>query len=62
MLKARGYRWDDGSGGAPRAWYVDVADADKDSELGFLLREIYQRDVELRPTKIDAYDRFSERC
>lgn len=62
VLKARGYRWDDGSGGAPRAWYIDVSDADRDSELSFLQREIYQRDVDLRPTKVDAYDRFSERC
>ena len=61
-LKARGYRWDDGSSGAPRAWYVDVLDADKDIELSFLQQEIYQRDVDLHPTKIDAYDRFSERC
>ncbi len=61
-LKARGYRWDDGSSGAPRAWYVDVADADKGSELSFLEQEIYQREVDLHPIKIDAYDRFSERC
>lgn len=60
-LKARGYRWDDGSSGAPRAWYVDVADADKGSELSFLEQEIYQREVDLHPIKIDAYDRFSER-
>ncbi|MNR94664.1 DNA polymerase III subunit epsilon [compost metagenome] len=62
VLKARGYRWDDGSGGAPRAWYIDVSDADRDSELSFLQRKIYQRDVDLHPTKVDAYDRFSERC
>lgn len=61
-LKARGYRWDDGSSGAPRAWYVDVADADKGSELSFLQQEIYQREVDLHPIRIDAYDRFSERC
>jgi len=61
-LKARGYRWDDGSSGAPRAWYVDVLDSDKDSEIRFLQREIYQREVDLHPAKIDAYDRFSERC
>lgn len=61
-LKARGYRWDDGSSGAPRAWYVDVLDSDKDSEIRFLQREIYQREVDLHPAKIDAYDRFAERC
>lgn len=62
VLKARGYRWDDGSGGWPRAWWIDVEDADRDSELVFLQREIYQRDVDLRPMRITAFDRFSDRC
>ena len=59
-LKARGYRWDDGSRGAVRAWYADVADADL--EIDYLRREIYQRDIDIRPVKIDAYDWFSDRC
>ncbi|MGE6957862.1 3'-5' exonuclease [Brevundimonas sp. NPDC003935] len=59
-LKARGYRWDDGTRGAPRAWYADVADADR--EIDYLRREIYQRDIDIHPVKIDAYDRFSDRC
>ncbi|WP_242076325.1 3'-5' exonuclease [Brevundimonas diminuta] len=62
VLKARGYRWDDGSTGAPRAWFIDVSDAVRDEELRFLQTEIYQREVDLRPIKIDAFDRFSERC
>lgn len=61
-LKARGYRWDDGSRGAPRAWYTDVSDGEQERELLFLQREIFQRDVDIHPTKVDAYDRFSERC
>lgn len=61
-LRARGYRWDDGSSGAPRSWYRDIAEAEKDVELSFLQREIYQREIDLHPIKIDAYDRFSERC
>lgn len=62
VLKARGYRWDDGSGGAPRAWFIDVSEANRDEEMRFLRREIYQREVDLRPIKIDASDRFSDRC
>lgn len=62
VLKARSYRWDDGSNGAPRAWFIDVSDAQIEGELLFLRREIYQRDIDLRPIKIDAYDRFSDRC
>ncbi len=62
VLKARGYRWDDGSSGAPRAWFTDVSDEDQNNELRFLKREIYQREIDLRPTRVDAYDRFSDRC
>ena len=62
VLKARGYRWDDGSSGWPKAWWIDVEDADRDNELVYLRREIYQRDVDLRPVRITAFDRFSDRC
>lgn len=60
-LKARGYRWDDGTRGAPKAWFTDVRDAALADELQFLEKEIYQRPVDLRPQRIDAYDRFSDR-
>ena len=62
VLKGRGYRWDDGTSGALRAWYIDVADSDREGELAFLQNEIYQREIDLRPRRIDAYDRFSDRC
>lgn len=62
VLRAQGYRWDDGSSGASRTWYIDVLNTDKEGELSFLQREIYQREVDLHPAKIDAYDRLSERC
>ncbi len=61
-LKARGYRWGGDDVVPPRCWYVDVTEADKDAELLFLRREIYGGDVDLLARKIDAYDRFSERC
>lgn len=62
-LKRRGYRWDPGESGATKAWYVDVAEADLDAERGFLRREIYGRPagpIEVR--RIDAIDRYSDRC
>jgi len=59
-LKARGYRWN--ADGVPRAWWIDVADADRETELAFLQSDIYQREVDLLVKRIDAYDRFSERC
>jgi DNA polymerase-3 subunit epsilon len=61
-LKIRGYRWDPGEDGRPRAWFVDVADGAVDSERDFLRREIYRRDVDVDARRLDAYDRYSDRC
>ena len=61
-LKARGYRWSDGSDGRPRAWHIDVTEEKGPAELEYLRREIYQSDVEPLVVKVTAYDRFSVRC
>ena len=60
-MKARGYRWNGDDNGKPRAWFVDVLDDQKDSELDYLWREIYERQVELSVTRITAFDRYSDR-
>jgi len=60
-LKARGYRWSDGSDGNPKAWYRDVADVGLDDEKRYLATEIYPRPVEPRCVRVTAFDRFSER-
>lgn len=62
QLKARGYRWNGEAGGSPRAWYVDVEEAALQDELTFLKTEIYQREIDLMTRRIDAHDRFSDRC
>jgi DNA polymerase-3 subunit epsilon len=62
LLKARGYRWNPDGIGGPRAWYIDVPEAARDAELAFLQAEIYRGEIELLTRRIDAYDRFSERC
>ena len=62
ILKARGYRWADGSDGKPRSWYCDVAEAQLQAEIDFLRKEIYQRTVDIPVVRISAYDRFSVRC
>lgn len=62
QLKARGYRWNAEAGGGPRAWYIDVQEEARDAELAFLKAEIYTRDIELLVRRVDAYDRFSDRC
>ncbi|SFJ30356.1 3'-5' exonuclease [Caulobacter sp. UNC279MFTsu5.1] len=60
--RARGYRWNGDDGVPARCWYVDVADADKEAELTFLRQEIYGGQIDPLTRRIDAYDRFSERC
>jgi DNA polymerase-3 subunit epsilon len=59
-LKQRGYRWNDGTDGRPKAWYVD-ADV-IDAELDYLRKEIYRRDdLDIVWRTITSLDRFSIR-
>lgn len=62
VLKSRGYRWNGEGSGAPRAWYVDVDESAREAEVAFLKAEIYRGEIELLVRRIDAYDRFSDRC
>lgn len=61
-LKARGYRWNAEGLGGPKAWFIDVSEADKAAELDFLARDIGLGDREPLVRRVNAYDRFSERC
>jgi len=61
VLKERGYRWNGEGAGAPRAWYIDVAEADRLAEEAFLKAEIYGGEIDLLARRVDAYDRFSDR-
>jgi DNA polymerase III subunit epsilon len=60
-LKRRGYRWNDGSDGRPKSWYVGVCESAIDDELAFLKTEIYLRDVEPQLQTLTAFSRFSAR-
>lgn len=60
-LKARGYRWNGEEAAGPKAWYTDVAEADREAELLFLAQEIYGYDPGLTPRRITAFERFSDR-
>lgn len=63
FLKARGYRWDPGEDGRTRAWLIDVAEGAVEAERIFLLREVYRRDdVDIDMRRVDAFDRYSDRC
>lgn len=62
ILKARGYRWNGDANGKPKAWHVDVPEDRLEAELAFLRTEVYRRDADLFVQRVDAYDRFSDRC
>ena len=57
ILKRRGYRWNGGDDGRPKAWWTEVDEEDLAGELRFLETEVYLREVELRMETITAYER-----
>ncbi|MGO8256624.1 3'-5' exonuclease, partial [Rhizobium ruizarguesonis] len=42
-LKARGYRWSDGSDCRLKSWLIEVGEEDLDDELSYLRSDIYRR-------------------
>ena len=58
QLRKRGYRWNDGTDGRPKSWWVEVDEEALDAELLFLRREIYRREVEPYTQRITAFERF----
>ncbi|MBV1823682.1 3'-5' exonuclease [Komagataeibacter oboediens] len=62
MLRQRGYRWNDGTDGNPRAWSISLPEEQVEAELAFLSAEVFARPVELPVTRITPWDRFSTRC
>ena len=59
LLKARGYRWNDGNNGRPKSWYIEINELVKDKEKNFLHQEIYQKKIDLIIDEINAFNRFS---
>jgi len=58
-LKARGYRWSDGSDGRPKSCWVEVADDMLDDELRYLRAEIYRSpDADPPLKRLTALERF----
>jgi DNA polymerase-3 subunit epsilon len=60
-LRSRGYRWNDGSNGRPRSWYIEIDEAFSDSELLHLKEEVYRREIELYLQRLNATARYSGR-
>lgn len=58
-LKARGYRWSDGSEGRPKSWWIEVDEPALQEELRYLRSEIYRYAEADPPRKhLTAFDRF----
>lgn len=62
QLRQRGYRWNDGTDGNPRAWSISLPEAEVEAELAYLKAEVFARPVDLPVTRITPWDRFSTRC
>jgi len=58
-LKARGYRWSDGSEGRPKSWWIEVDELQLQDERHYLRSEIYGYPEADPPTRhLTAFDRF----
>ncbi|WP_085026488.1 3'-5' exonuclease [Ensifer aridi] len=58
-LKARGYRWSDGSDGRPKSWWIEIDEEHLTGELAFLRSEIYRWEEADPPVKrLTAFDRY----
>ncbi|MBT5230495.1 MAG: hypothetical protein HOM11_09500 [Methylococcales bacterium] len=62
VLKARGYRWNSGENGHPKAWWIEVEESEYENEKAFLKDQIYHRSVDGLPVvTVDAFNRYSAR-
>jgi DNA polymerase-3 subunit epsilon len=60
-LKKRGYRWNGGEDGMPRAWWIDVTEADIEAEKAYLYNEVFKHEVAIPVVEITAFNRYSAR-
>jgi DNA polymerase-3 subunit epsilon len=61
ILRQRGYRWNPGDDGQPKAWFIDLDAAAMDVELAWLQEHVFHRPVRLPTHKITPFNRFSAR-
>ncbi len=57
LLKARGYRWNGGGDGRPKAWWTEVDEGDLAGELRFLEEDVHLRGGGLRRDVLTAHVR-----
>ena len=58
ILKARGYRWNDGTDGRLKSWWVEVDEDASEIECRFLREEIYRSEAALHLEWLTAVDRY----
>jgi DNA polymerase-3 subunit epsilon len=62
ILKARGYKWSNGSDNLPKTWWIKIPKKEYETHMSFLRKEIYYRHNIDLPTKIiTAKERYSYR-
>jgi DNA polymerase-3 subunit epsilon len=61
LLKQRGYRWNGGEDGRPRAWFRDLEEDLMADEEIFLGDKVYGGECRHETTRIDFSNRFSRR-
>jgi DNA polymerase-3 subunit epsilon len=63
ILKQRGYRWNDGSQGGCKAWWISLPSALENEEITWLASEVYSDSStdRIEISRINAVDRFSVR-
>ena len=61
VLKNRGYKWFRGGEGRVNSWHIEIDKNNLQSELEYLKKEIYGREINLPVDPVTPFDRFSER-
>jgi DNA polymerase-3 subunit epsilon len=61
LLKHRGYRWQETGDKHPKHWFIDLTADRIASEIEYLCKVIYERDLEIIPRQLDAKNRYSVR-
>jgi len=61
ILRQRGYRWNTGDNGKPKAWYIDIAESATEAEFAWLRENVFHRSLKLPTTPITPFNRFSSR-
>ncbi|WP_374700798.1 3'-5' exonuclease [Aureimonas sp. D3] len=58
ILKARGYRWSDGSGRQPKCWWREISEDAMNEEARFLETEVYAGGMNAHVERLTACARF----